>query len=278
MHFEGLPLGEIAGQLGVCGQHFHRVAGHLDLRNDGDIAFFGVSDEIAHFLLGVIASGAAVSIGESRAHCGQFRVPLDFQPPALVIRQVQVENVQFVQRHAIDTALDIVQGQKGTATIQHQTPPGEARAVPDAHARHFHTLFPRPVRFAFRRKHLAQRLDAVEQSRHCDRANANTIRRDHHLVAFWPQCPGRSQRQEYGVAPAAPGCDVDWHCPSRGARQQSAQLLANPPGPAVLCFHIDCCARTENKNASMDLHPGRLRDDCKRRSGIVTTDCGNAGD
>ena len=110
IHFQGLPPGEVAGQLRVRSQRFHGVAGHLDLRNHRDVTFFGVSDELAHFLLGVEATAAAVAVGKPRAHRGQSRVLLDFQPPALVIRQVQVENIQFVQGHAIDSALDISQG------------------------------------------------------------------------------------------------------------------------------------------------------------------------
>jgi len=64
-----------------------------------------------------------------RADLSELRIFFDFNPPALVIRQMPVKHVQFVQRHRVKNGFDFGLAEKMTAHVEHESTPLEARPV-----------------------------------------------------------------------------------------------------------------------------------------------------
>ena len=82
------------------------VAWQVDFRDDVDMTLGGILDEVAELVLGIKATMAdgvvdlsvmpddsTVAVG---ANLSQFRVLLDFDAPALVLTEVEVELVHVV--------------------------------------------------------------------------------------------------------------------------------------------------------------------------------------
>ncbi len=123
------------------------MSGHLDLRNDRDMARRGVGDQVTDLRLGVEATvGATVSdVGVEIlrehgflapcANLGEQRVLLDFQTPTLVIGQVQLQSVQFVEREKIDELLDELGRVKPARHVQQNSPIGKPRLILDLQCR-----------------------------------------------------------------------------------------------------------------------------------------------
>ena len=157
-----------------------RMARHFDFRNDGDVALGGVFHDVANLILRV---EAAVSRGRSdhmrrrapRADLGELRIFLDLDAPALVVGEMPVHHVEFVDRHVVDEFLDEFRRLEMTRGIEHESAPGEARIVFDVDAAH--------ARIAGREQ-LPQRDRAVEQSVRRARDDGDAIARDVHFVAF----------------------------------------------------------------------------------------------
>ena len=97
-----------------------RVAGHFDLRHDGDVALRRVPHDASHRILRIKAAvearlarrGVEVALCRAAgrdtpgADFGKARVAVDLEPPGLVVGQVPVQHVEFVQRHPLDQSLD----------------------------------------------------------------------------------------------------------------------------------------------------------------------------
>ncbi len=62
---------------------------------------------------------------------GEFGEALAFSAEALVVAQVPVEDVELHQRHAVEVALDDVDGLKVAAYVDHEAAPAETRLVVD---------------------------------------------------------------------------------------------------------------------------------------------------
>ena len=168
---------------------------HVNLRNDVDAAYRRVCHYLFNVLLRVKSTVKRVSFhhfqlafgnlivrvvihfGKSHtlavvavegAPCpffGQQRIFFDFHTPALVIGQVPVELVQFVERHHVQQFLDLLLGIEVARYVQHQAAPLQAGRIFDGYGRHapFHSVY-YLVRFNLGRKQLAQRLDARNHS------------------------------------------------------------------------------------------------------------------
>ncbi len=154
------------------------MTGHLDLGDDGDEPIPGVFHDLPGLRLRVVAAVAlAVAdvrievLGDdglvpARADLRQPRVPLDLQPPALVLRQVPVEPVQLVRRHGVEVALDELDIEEVPAHVQVEPPPGEPGRVfdlqrPDPGGAVRPPGYPTPRL----RDELVQSLEAVEEPR-----------------------------------------------------------------------------------------------------------------
>ena len=93
------------------------MAGRFYFRHDGDVPAFGVVHQLLYFLLGVEeGEGFAVSLvavagnGAFRAggaDGGEPGIFFDFQPPALVFRQVPVDGVYLVAGEQVDDGFQL---------------------------------------------------------------------------------------------------------------------------------------------------------------------------
>ncbi len=62
-----------------------------------------------------------------RADLGELGIFFDFNPPALIIRQMPVKRVQLVQRHRVENGFDFGFTEKMATYVEHQSAPFEPR-------------------------------------------------------------------------------------------------------------------------------------------------------
>lgn len=74
---------------------------------------------------------AVLGAGAPGAGLGQARVALDLDAPALVVGEVQVEDVQLVGGQQVQVAQDVVLGQEVPGDVEHHAAPAEAGLVLD---------------------------------------------------------------------------------------------------------------------------------------------------
>ena len=117
------------------------------------------------------------------------RILLDFDAPALVVRQVQVERVDLVQGQRVEQLFDLVLGEEMAAHIEHQPAPFEPRLVLDLDARNLpiHALAPACAANTSGGKQLQQRLHPVKQAGGFAGPHDHGIRGHDQLVAFGAQ-------------------------------------------------------------------------------------------
>jgi hypothetical protein len=124
----GVPDGEGGGvdhvgvaEFGVRGDRGLRVAGDVDLGDDGDVPFPGVRDDLADVVLRVVTAVRGLvpqrrgpvppfGAGAPGADLGEPGVALDLDAPALVVGEVEVEDVEFVGGEEVEVAQDVVLG------------------------------------------------------------------------------------------------------------------------------------------------------------------------
>ncbi len=183
------------------------VERHLNLRHDRDVTVGRVLDDQANVVLRIEAEAArprAVAMAEVPVHLRtefcELGVLLDLDPPALVVRQMDLQTVELVQRHHVEEAQHVVFGDKVTGRIDQQTAPAKARMVRDLHAGHV----PRNIVHSRwtqdrRRQKLPQCLDTVEQPCRLRRDDRDPFRRHAQLVALG------AERREAVVQPHLDG-------------------------------------------------------------------------
>ena len=125
------------------------MAGHFDLRDDGDESRGGIGDDLADVVLrveaavgcGVKCPFAAVAAGVADdgffapgADVGEAGVFFDFDAPALIFGQVPVKDVHLVHGQQVDVFFDELFGHKVAADIEVHAAPWEAGIVRDADA------------------------------------------------------------------------------------------------------------------------------------------------
>ncbi len=96
---------------------------HIEFRHHANAALARIRDDAADFILRVVEA--------IRTHALQLGKFLAFDAEALVFREMPVKHVQLHRRHAVQVALQNVERDKVAANINHQSPPGKARAVFD---------------------------------------------------------------------------------------------------------------------------------------------------
>ncbi len=158
-----------AGEFGVGCQCGGAVTGNLDLWHNGDVTFGCVSYDFTDIILCVKAAmrqAVVLFLAEGgdrsravRTDFRQSRVFLDLDTPALVFGQMPVEHVQFLKGHQVEQQPDGLLAVEVAAFIKHEAAPGKARFV-------FHK---RTGDVSVLCDYLAQRLDAVEDTRPCGR-------------------------------------------------------------------------------------------------------------
>ena len=195
-HLEG-PAG--AAQLRVRGQRGQAVAGHLDLRDDPDVARRGVRHDLRDLRLRVEAPvGHAVvppapheppaGARAARAHGRQLRERLDLEAPALVLREMPVQDVQLVEGHQVQDPQHLGLALEVAPLVQHEAAPREAGGVLNGQARDL-PRHPRDraARLGVGGEELAQRLQPVEDPGFVRGLQGDARRGDGQPVPLAPQ-------------------------------------------------------------------------------------------
>ena len=124
---------------------------------------------------------AAADYGGLRTGSSCFREPGVFgngKPPSLVVRQVPVQDVEFVPGHQVQHFLDVPHGHHVAAAVHHDAAPGEAGLVP------YLQRGQRRSAAAVRDDVLHEALQSMEPAVGRAAGNGNGIRGDGQAVAF----------------------------------------------------------------------------------------------
>ena len=105
------------------------------------------------------ADGVLVVRNAPGAALGQQGIFLDFYAPALVVGQVPVELVDFVERQHVEQLHDLLLGEEVARAVQFHASPLEARRVQNLAAGQLHQPFAQCFG-----QHLAQRADAADDA------------------------------------------------------------------------------------------------------------------
>ena len=148
--FHAVRAIRIAGELRVGGHGCREVAGHVDLGNHLDVAFGGVGDDVFQLSarvevgavgticpVGAVLHGGDIGVRRHGTDRGQPRIFFHFPTPTLVFGEVEVELVEFVHRHEVEHAFNLVDAEKVAGHVEHEAAIGEARAVGDGQAGQF---------------------------------------------------------------------------------------------------------------------------------------------
>ncbi len=112
-----------ARESGIGDEPAGRMARQVELGHDPDAAVGGVFDDLLD-----------LDLGEEhpvRAELVELGEDLRFDAEALVLGQVEVQDVHLDRGHAVDVALDDVDGLEMAADVDHQAAPGETGLVDD---------------------------------------------------------------------------------------------------------------------------------------------------
>ena len=139
----------VEGHLGISGAHFLAMAGKLYLGHDRHALVLRVSHQLPELLLGVVAAKTVLAVaigahvahvlpigmrrrvppvfphltGAPRTHLGQSRVGFDLHAPSSSVGEVEMQDVEAVMAHHVDLAIQLVDGQKMAAHIDHHATP-----------------------------------------------------------------------------------------------------------------------------------------------------------
>ena len=141
----------------TCDRGLH-MPGHIDLRDDLDIFGMGVCDHLADFILRVkstVGLVAEIGVGTFGAEFGQPRVLFDLYAPALILRQMPVEDVELMYRHHIEKMLDLIHRIKIAPHVEHKATVRIKRAIVNHKAGNFK---------AFREQNLLEGLQCIEKA------------------------------------------------------------------------------------------------------------------
>ena len=140
----------IAGELRIGGHGGREVTGHVDFGDHLDVTFGGVGHDVfqlcARVVVGAVGAicpvgtmlhGGDVGVGRHGTDAREARIFLHLPAPTLVFGEVEVELVEFVHRHEVEHALDLVDAEKVAGHVEHEAAVGEARAVGDGQTGQF---------------------------------------------------------------------------------------------------------------------------------------------
>ena len=100
---------------------------HVELGHDANAALGGIGDYLPCLILGVVVPVRAqfVELGVAFA--------LDAKP--LIVGQVPVQHVDLNRRHGVEVPQNHLQRHPVAGDVEHQAPPGKARAVLNVYGR-----------------------------------------------------------------------------------------------------------------------------------------------
>ena len=174
-----IRLAQTAGQFRIGCQCRRGMSGHFYFGDDGDEAVGSILHDFPDLVLRVVAACgfpveaagiiivrmAYLCLRTVRADFRQAGIFLDLDAPALVVREVEVEDIHLVGSHQVDELQHFLLGQEVAPDVHHGPSVGEAGRVFDADSRDFQRFPERlPGIINLRRKQLQQRLHAIEPS------------------------------------------------------------------------------------------------------------------
>lgn len=222
----GAHLGGRVAEPGTGGDRGLGVPGELDLGDHGHAAVgrvvhqaaLGVEAPVRGPVEPALPCVTGRGLGTGGSDLGEPRVAAHLEPPPLVVGEVQVQDVELVQRQQVD-----VRPQKGDRTppashVDHHAAPGVPGHVANGAALH-----------AAGPAQLAQRLDAPAQPGGSGRGDPGLVRGDGERVSLLPQ--GRVVHEVKGDLPGA-----------AAFRLQAEQV---PRRPGVRAAHLRAVAERE---------------------------------
>ena len=123
----------VAAQLRVGDQGGGSVARSVDLGHHVDESIGRVGHDAGVVVRGEEPAGTAIDVARP-ADLGESRPAGHGQPPPLVVGEVQVQDVDLVERDQVDVAQDVVDPEEVAGYVEHRPPMLEARAVVDLDA------------------------------------------------------------------------------------------------------------------------------------------------
>ena len=133
-------------QFWISGNGRHHVAGHINFRNERDVAPCCKGDDLPNVILrvipairgGVISARADILVSDqsavaARADLGKKGILLDLDPPALIFSQMEMADVEAVKREEVNEPADIRNREKVAADIKMLAAPAEPGAIIDLH-------------------------------------------------------------------------------------------------------------------------------------------------
>src|SRR5690606_6342516 len=105
----------------------------VDLGDDRDVALRRVGHDLAIGRLRQVTARSAADLA-APTDPGQLGPAVDLQAPALVVAEVQVHDIDLVQRDQIDEPFDVGRAEEVPGDVQHHAAPAEPRHVPHPHA------------------------------------------------------------------------------------------------------------------------------------------------
>ena len=120
----------VATQLRIGDEGGRCMTGAVDLWHDLDEVFGGIVDDAGVVGCGVVPAVAALDVARA-ADLGEPRPIGHRQPPTLVVGEMEVEDVDLVQRDQVDVAEHVIDAEEVTGDIEHRPAVLEARPVVD---------------------------------------------------------------------------------------------------------------------------------------------------
>ena len=158
------------------------VAGHVYFRDDFNVPGGGIFHQLlelffsVHAFVGCFVAKGFLTLG---GHGFQLGVPGHREAPALVIREVEVELVEFVEGHYINEFFNILHRHKVTGSVHHHAAPSKPGLVFNDAAGDAAVLV--------LGLELFQRVFGIEEAGAVTRLNFHALRLDRDLVSFRPQ-------------------------------------------------------------------------------------------
>ena len=124
---------------------------HFDFRNHRDLVFRCIVDDLAHIVLGEVATigirsanvavlavfaivppMTPVALGAIGGLLGEFRMALHLKSPASCISEVEMQTVELVMSHGIDLLHHKLLAEEMTAEVEHEATVLESRSIGDS--------------------------------------------------------------------------------------------------------------------------------------------------
>src|SRR6266849_3678955 len=112
-----------AGKLRIANKPGVSVSGHIEFRHDTNASVTRVGDDLSNLRLRVVKT--------IRSQLVQKWERSAFHAKALVVRQMPMENIQFHNRHGVESALDNLDRLPVPRDVNHEPAPCEARPIVD---------------------------------------------------------------------------------------------------------------------------------------------------